>query len=616
MSQSQSRLGGILQHLSPSSGTPHIVIEDKAEISAPSDAPEPPPLRTVWPPLELEDHPIDEVRPLRVVVVGGGITGIMASIFLPAKVPKIDLVIYERQSDIGGVWNANIYPGVRCDVPAHAYQATFDANTDWSEAYAQGAEIKQYWKNIVAKYDVAKYIHLNTRVTGAEWSEEKGKWRVGVQSSSGDSIDEADFLITATGHFSDPILPTYPGMNEYKGHLRHSSNWDPNFDPKGKRIAVIGNGASGIQVLPPLQKVAAHIDHYARSKTWVAAPIGGEDLEQFVRDNIDQAKQSPEEYLAFRKALESRLFSRYGGFFEKSEKSAIARAAITKLMANRLGDRNDLLDAIIPNFSPNCRRLTPGPGYLEAVAAENVEYVPTPIERFTATGIVTTDGIQRNVDAVICSTGHDISFSVAFPIHAHGTDLQAAWRPGGNPGFPDSYLSFAAPNFPNLLFILGPNSTGPAGTLCHSVENQLTYTAKVLRKISSQGIRSMAPSQAATTDFRAYCESFFPQTVMSQHCSSWYNGGIKGGRIHGVWPGSATHVNQVRREPRWEDWEYTYINKQGNRFGWLGNGWSEKDVLAQNGVDALTTDLTPWLQKEAVEGKVDVKGYHENWWDA
>lgn len=163
--------------------------------------------------------------------------------------------------------------------------------------------------------------------------------------------------------------------------------------------------------------------------------------------------------------------------------------------------------------------------------------------------------------------------------------------------------------------LLGPNSTGPAGTLCHSVENQITYCARVLRKASSQGIRSMAPSAAATRDFRAYCESFFPRTVMSEYCSSWYNGGIKGGRIHGVWPGSGGHVNAVRRSPRWEDWEYTYINSQGNRFAWLGNGWTTKDVVASNGTVDLGVDLTPWLQEASLTGDIDLRGYHEQWWN-
>lgn len=301
----------------------------------------------------------------------------------------------------GGVWNANIYPGVRCDVPAHAYQSTFAASPQWSEAYAKGAEIKSYWRKLADEYDVNKYIHLNSRVESAEWSEGKGKWLVTISEQQGDVqrtlIDEANFLITGTGHFSDPRLPAYPGMNEYQGHLRHSSNWDPNFDPNGKRIAVIGNGASGIQVLPQLQKVAQHIDHYARNPTWVAAPLGGEKHAAFVDDNIAKARESPAEYVKFRKELESTLFSRFGGIFKHTDRNDEARKSITALMTKRLGTRDDLVDQIIPIFPPSCRRLTPGPGYLEALTADNVSYITDEIDHFVRDGIVTKDGTHNFV---------------------------------------------------------------------------------------------------------------------------------------------------------------------------------------------------------------------------
>ncbi|KAH0432695.1 4-hydroxyacetophenone monooxygenase [Colletotrichum camelliae] len=571
-------------------------------------------LKTTDPHFVIEEHPIDEYEPIRAIVVGGGISGIIASILLPAKVPNLELVVYERNSDIGGVWHTNIYPGVRCDVPAHAYQTTFAPSTTWTEAYATGPEIFAYWKRIADQYEVHKYIRSSHAVTSAEWSEEKAKWIVKIQSDKGEFIDEANFLITATGHFSDPKLPDYPGIKDFKGHLRHTSNWDPNFNPRDKRIAVIGNGASGLQVLPQLQKVASRIDHYARNKTWVAAPIGGEDLADFVTDNIEDARTSPEKYLKFRKSLEAKLFSRFGGIFKDGPQNAAAEESIRKLMKARLSGSGELAEEIIPDFSVGCRRLTPGPGYLEALTADNVTYIRDHIAEFTETGIRTLDGTHREVDAVICSTGHDITFSTQFPVLCNGIDLQKAWRPGGKPGFPDTYLGMLAPGVPNFLTVLGPNATGPAGTLCHAVENQLTYVAKLLRKAATQGIRSMAPTVEATRDFRAYTEAFFPRTVMSESCSSWYNGGIKGGRIHGLWPGSAAHVDLVRKDPRWEDFSYTYNNPQGNRFGWLGNGWTKKDVAATNGEAPSDVDLTPWLEKEAFSGNVDLRSYHERWW--
>lgn len=505
------------------------------------------------------------------------------------------------------------------------YQATFAPKTTWSSNYARGAEIKAYWKFVADKYNLKRFIKLNHRIVDAEWSQADAKWVVQVTHNRTTFTDSADFLVTATGHFSDPRLPKYPGIETFQGHLRHTSLWDPNFDPTGKKVALIGNGASGLQVLPQLQKAATHVDHYARSPTWIAGSFGGEQIPPSTSDEREPAPQGPEEYNNFRKSVEAKSYTRFGIIFKNGLKSIAARENFTKLMAHRLNGRADLLKAVTPEFSPNCRRLAPGPGYLEALAEPNVDYINTKISHITPTGIVTTDGIHREVDAIFCATGADISFTTAFPIYGPKdlprkapkegvfTNLQDKWRP---PGFPDSYLGLAAPDYPNLFLLLGPNSTGPGGTLPHSLENQVTYLAKVLRKVRTQGIRTIQPSWAATRDFRAYCESFFPKTVLSEPCSSWYNGGIVGGRIHGIWPGSGTHLNIVRREVRWEDFEYTYKNTQGNRFSYFGNGWSVKDKIAaesQEGEDSV--DFSPYLRKEAVDGTLDLRGLHEEWWE-
>jgi hypothetical protein len=264
------------------------------------------------------------------------------------------------------------------------------------------------------------------------------------------------------------------------------------------------------------------------------------------------------------------------------------------------------VEGIFPEFAPSCRRLTPGPGYLEALTKENVSYIRTPIERFTAEGIVTVDGVERKVDAIICSTGANVSFAPPFSIISRGVDLHEAWEANGSIGYPKTYLGVSAPGFPNFFFAGGPSATGYAGTIPHSFENQVTYIAKVLRKIATQGIATIVPSDGAAEDFNEYAASFWPKSVMSENCSSWYNGGIKGGRVHGLWPGSSTHCTIARREPRWEDFEYTYASRQRNRFAYFGNGWSRREL--EDG-----WDMTPYLKKP---GEVDLRSYHEGWWDA
>ena len=411
---------------------------------------------------KLEEHPIDQYRSLRVAVIGAGISGTDAGVLLPAKVPGIQLTIYEKNSDIGGTWAENIYPGVRCDVPAHAYQSTFSPNTQWSEEFAQGAEIRDYWRDFGKRHGVYRYTKFNTRVERAEWIEEKSSWKLTVKDLVSGEVSEQsfDFLLTAIGLFNDWKFPDYPGLEDYKGHLRHSSNWDPNFDPTGKRIAVIGNGASGIQVVPELQKVASHLDHYARSRTWIAGSLGGRDRQVgpmlFSKTQLKEF-EDPDVYLAYRKALESTYWRRFGDILKDSESNTKAREQFKELMGIRLADKPELLDEIIPDFSPHCRRLTPGPGYLEALTKKNVVFIRTPIKRFTETGIETEDGVHREVDAIICSTGAKVDFAPSFPIVSGDLDLAKAWTPTGHWGFPYSYLGIATPGFPNLAFIHGEN---------------------------------------------------------------------------------------------------------------------------------------------------------------
>ncbi|GES61310.1 flavin-binding monooxygenase [Aspergillus terreus] len=573
------------------------------------------------PSFELEEHPIDEVRPIKVGVIGAGLSGITAGVLLPAKLPGLDLRIYDKNEDVGGTWFENTYPGVRCDIPAHVYQSGFSPNTQWTEEFAQGHEIRAYWQGLARKYDVYKYLRFQQQIKQAVWISDQGKWKVAIEDlrEPGKIYDEyLDVLINAIGHFNAWKLPDYPGRDEYQGALFHSSHWDHNVDLKGKRIALIGNGASGLQVLPSIQPIAEHVDHYARNKTWIADSFGTTGVRRlepnlFPADQLEGFKD-PDVYLAYRKRVESGYFSRFGAIFKDSPENRDQREKWTQLMLQRIKDKPELADKIIPDFPPNCRRPTPGPGYLEALTKENVSYIQTPIQRFTPTGIVTTDGVERPVDVVICATGANVDHAPPFSIIADGVDLKTAWKYDGLFGFPYNYLGVATPGFPNLLWIGGPHSTGHSGSVPNSIENLVTYIAKLLRKLRSQGIKAMSPSKQATDDFVEYCDRFYPRTVWTanddsspgqKNCSSWYNGGRPGGRVHGLFPGSAVHLNYIRRDPRWEDWEYTYTNPSGNRFAYFGNGWTSRELQED-------ADLTPHLKRP---DEIDLRSYLEGWWD-
>ncbi|KAI8933140.1 hypothetical protein NX059_009781 [Plenodomus lindquistii] len=553
---------------------------------------------------------IDHVRALKVAVIGAGLAGINAGILLPAKVPGIDLTIFEKNSDVSGTWLENIYPGVRCDIPAHVYQSTYSPNTQWSEIFAKGAEIRDYWQSRAKKHGVYKYVKLRHRVDQADWDDAQSKWHVKVHDLANEksTTEQFDFVITAIGRFNAWKLPDYPGLDEYKGFLRHTSNWDPSFDPMGKKVAVIGNGASGIQIVPNLQLVSKHVTHFVRNPTWIATSWAGDERTfepQPYSEELRKSFENPETYLAFRKDLEDRYWRHFRAMVRGSEDNEGIRELFIEVMKKRAAKKPELLDGLIPDFAPHCRRLTPGPGYLESLTEDNVELIKTPIKRFTTTGIETVDGKTYDVDAIFCATGANTDLVPPFPIRAHGVDLNKAWKPGGKWGFPYTYMGLATPGFPNLFFLAGPHATGPSGTVPQAVETGLTYMAKVLRKASSQGIKSLSPSQEATDDFVDYCDAFFPSTVLTDNCSSWNNGGVPGQRIHGLWPGSAAHITIVRREPRWEDWEYDRENKV-NRFAYFGNGYTQAEVDED-------TDLTSYLRAPGQE--VDLRDLHESWWD-
>ncbi|PLB53549.1 putative flavo protein [Aspergillus steynii IBT 23096] len=572
------------------------------------------------PAFEIEEHPIDQVRPIKVGVIGAGLAGVNAGILLPAKLPGLDLRIYDKNADVGGTWFENTYPGVRCDIPAHVYQSGFSPNTQWTEEFAQGAEIRNYWQSVARKYDVYKYLRFQQQVEKAEWIPQLGKWRVTLQDLKENKtyVEELDVVINAIGHFNAWQLPNYEGIGQFQGPLFHSSHWQHDVELTGKRIALIGNGASGLQVLPSIQPIAEHVDHYARNRTWVADSFGTTGVRRlepnlFTPEQLESFKD-PEKYIEYRKSIEQGYFSRFGAVFKNSEENQELRDKWTQLMLGRIGDKPELGDKLIPEFPPNCRRATPGPGYLEALTKPNVSYIQTPIQKFTPTGIVTADGEERPVDVVICATGANVDHAPPFSVIADGIDLKTAWKHDGLWGFPYNYLGVATPGFPNLLWIGGPHSTGHGGSVPNSLENQITYIAKIVRKIRSQGIKALAPSKAAADDFVEYCDTFYPRTVWTgnddstpgqKNCRSWYNGGRPGGRIHGLFPGSAASLNYLRRDPRWEDWEYEYTNPSGNRFAYFGNGWRTREKTKD-------ADLTPHVVRPET---VDLRSYMEGWWD-
>ncbi|KAJ5754168.1 uncharacterized protein N7511_008321 [Penicillium nucicola] len=540
----------------------------------------------------VQNRSIDEARPLRVVVIGAGISGIIACIRFTQRIPNLELCVYEKNADIGGTWFENRYPGCACDIPAHTYQATFEPNKEWSTFYARAPEIHQYWKRVVDKYGCMRYIKLKQQISEAEWDEQNSKWKLQIQDLDSSAIyqDHCDILIQATGALNAWKWPSIPGLHDFKGKLMHSATWDENYDYKGKRVAVVGNGSSGIQIVPALLPDVPHIDHYVRSRTWLAPTFAREEIDKrgealenfsFTPEEIATFKKDHQVYQTFRKAVELELQSIHGATLTGNPMQLGAHEMFVQNMKQRLGNKPELADELIPDFPPACRRLTPGPGYLEALTDDKVEIVTSDITKVDETGIITADGQHRPIDMLVCATGFDTSCTPRFTIKGRGgITLSQRWKET-----PENYLSVATDGFPNYFISLGPNAGLGEGNLLVLIEKSVDYFTECVLKMQRDNIRAMSVRPEAVQRFTKYCDQYFSGTVFSSKCRSWYKGGTEDGRITALWPGSSLHSIKTFKNPRWEDFEYEYVDD--NASGWLGDGWTENEKNEVINVDYL-----------------------------
>ncbi|KAJ6151208.1 hypothetical protein N7470_007802 [Penicillium chermesinum] len=470
------------------------------------------------------------------------------------------------------------------DIPAHTYQATFEPNKEWSSFYAPAPEIHHYWKRVAGKYGCWKYIKLKHRVLDASWDEGKSKWKLQVQDDAGTSHqDECNVLIQATGSLNNWRWPSIPGLHDFKGKLMHSAAWETDYDYTNQNVAIVGNGSSGIQILPAMLPKVNHIDHYVRSRTWISPTFAREYIDKrsgdtqnsvsFSQEEIDTFKKDHAAYQQFRKEVELQLQSIHGTTLLGNPTQLAERDIIIDNMKKRLAKKPELLDELIPSFPVACRRLTPGPGYLEALADEKVALIKSNIIRVDETGIVTEDGNHRPIS---CE-------------RAWGVSLADRWKEST-----ETYLSIATDGFPNYFICFGPNSAVGEGNLLLLFEKEIDYFTECVRKMQRDHIASMSVRPAAVQQFAQYCDEYFKRTVFSARCRSWYKGGAENGRVTALWPGSSLHALEAFAHPRWEDYEYEYVT--GNAFGWIGDGWTENEKYNRINVNYLDDDQVDFPQ--------------------
>ncbi|KAH8898107.1 FAD/NAD(P)-binding domain-containing protein [Thozetella sp. PMI_491] len=522
---------------------------------------------------------------LRVACVGAGAAGLCVSYKMNKMLEpgSWELTIFEKNGGVGGTWFENTYPGVACDTPSCLYTYSWDQKWDWTHYYAYGPEIRQYFENFAEKNDCKKYVKFNTKLVEGRWDAAKGIWNVKTQDQMTKEISEdwCHVLINAAGILNNWQWPDVPGLHDFAGPKMHSATWDSSIDFEGKTVGLIGNGSTGIQLTPALQKVAKHLTVFMRSPTWVSSPFGSSALEglrkgeksdassgqhEFTEEEKTKFRDDPEYYLMFRRKLEAEFNDIYGTYIQGSQDSDGVRETMTREMERRIGPGNEALKRfLIPKWAPGCRRVSPGDNYLECLGMENVRPVLGDLDHVTADGLITADGEHHKFDILVCATGFKPAFRPAFQLYnAKGTSLNEDWGEHAN-----MYLGVSAPRFPNFFTIAGPGSTWASGSLLPSIEAGIEYSVKVIKKIQHENIKAIEVTQDATDDLYEHFDEFHKATVFSDDCRSWYKDGKLKNRVYN-WPGGTIHHIKSIKEPRFEDYKITY--RYGNRFAFLGNG--------------------------------------------
>lgn len=463
----------------------------------------------------VPDRPQCDPQPIRIINVGVGAGGMLAAYKAKHMLQNYELVCYDKNSTPGGTWWENRYPGCACDIPAHTYTFPFDPNPEWSGYYAYADEIQAYFLRFYEKHDLAPFCVFNTTVMSAEWRDLEGKWHVQLQRADGTEFEDiCDVLINGAGVLSKWKWPAIEGLHDFRGTLAHSAAWPDGIEWAGKRVAVIGTGSSSIQMVPQFANTAAHVSVFMRSETYISPQLGStvtnEEADpeaadpaaagkhQYTEKEKQRFRDDPAYHLKYRTRIDQSIMAGWQSFYRGSEMNLKFKQHCQNTMRARLGDRDDLKERIVPAWSPGCRRLTPGEGYLEALIRPNVTCVFNEIAKITPTGLLTEDGQQVDVDIIACATGFSVSYLPHFKITGLGGQVMQ------DQSEPNVYASVAAPGFPNYFVLNGPRGNWGQGCALHSHDCQMMYIMQCCRKMQEDQIKSMHPKLKVTDQLNKY----------------------------------------------------------------------------------------------------------------
>ncbi|QIG41582.1 NAD(P)/FAD-dependent oxidoreductase [Nocardioides anomalus] len=465
-----------------------------------------------------------EVHTVDHVVIGSGFAGLAAAIGLEEDGER-DFVVLEKASDLGGTWRDNTYPGATCDVPSQLYSYSF-APYDWPRSYSPQPDIQAYVKQVAERSGTLDRFVFDAPAEDMRWDDAARRWTIRTPRGTWTSKT----LIVAAGGLSEPKLPDIDGLETFQGHVFHSARWDHSVDLTGLRVAVVGTGASAIQIIPELQEVVGHLDVYQRTAPWVIA------RNDRVYSRLERAalQRVPGLRTLYRAGLYWSHEALVPALTLEPRLGAPVQRQAAKNIERGIADP-ELRRKVTPTFRLFCKRILRSNDYYPALAADNVELVTDPIAKVTGSGVVTADGTEREIDVLVVATGFH---TTELPVTEHitgrsGQTLADRWRASGMA----AYKGTTVPDFPNLFMLVGPNTGQGHTSMIHIIESQVTYVRDALRRMRRDGVATLEPTEQATAAFNRALQKRMRRTVWTTGgCSSWYLD--EHGRNTTLWPRS------------------------------------------------------------------------------
>jgi cation diffusion facilitator CzcD-associated flavoprotein CzcO len=473
-----------------------------------------------------------------IVIIGSGFAGLCMAIRLK-QAGYHHFLILEKNDDIGGTWRDNTYPGCACDVPSHMYSFSFELNPDWSRMFAPQQEIWQYMRHCVDKYGLAAHIRYGCAVERMEWDDTLGRWH--IATAAGQAYT-AHAIVSGIGALHVPSIPEIPGADRFAGAAFHSAQWDQSCDLAGKRVAVIGTGASAIQFVPEIAQQARRVHVFQRTPPWIH-PRPDFEIPPAVRATFAAA---PPVMRAFRDGIYWLLEARGAGFAVHPTLMAPLQRVAQRHIERQIGDPV-LRAKVTPDYTIGCKRILLSSDYYPALTRPNVDVITGPIARITETGLACADGTAYDVDVIIYGTGFRTVDAIA-ELNVAGRDgvkLQDVWRGGV-----EAYHGITVAGFPNFFVLLGPNTGLGHNSVVFMIESQVQHVMSCLRLLAARGGQTIEVRASALRRFNDGIQRRLASAVWSEGgCKSWYLDAD--GVNRALWPGfSFEYWARTRRARR------------------------------------------------------------------